>query len=80
VAGLGRTLAQCKIRGTNLVRFAILINQMNPGIVVASALYSAYNDFGLLPAQCCWCRRRSSSPGYRRSGQIVSAVTAFPTI
>ncbi len=50
MAGLGRTLAQCKIRGTNLVRFAILINQMNPGIVVASALYSAYNDFGLLPA------------------------------
>jgi len=30
------------------VLFAILISQMVPGIVVANALYSAYNDLGLL--------------------------------
>ncbi|WP_354531249.1 carbohydrate ABC transporter permease [Nakamurella sp. UYEF19] len=41
-------LAQFKIRGTNLVLFGILISQMIPGIVVANALYSAYNDLGIL--------------------------------
>lgn len=41
-------LAQFRIRGTNLVLFGILITQMVPGIVVANALYSAYNDLGLL--------------------------------
>ena len=41
-------LAQFNIPGTNLVLFAILISQMIPGIVVANALYSAYNDLGLL--------------------------------
>ena len=41
-------LAQFRIRGTNLVLFAILVTQMVPGIVVANALYSAYSDLGLL--------------------------------
>jgi multiple sugar transport system permease protein len=41
-------LAHFRIRGANLVLFAILISQMVPGIVVANALYSAYNDLGLL--------------------------------
>ncbi|MEY9968508.1 multiple sugar transport system permease protein [Streptacidiphilus sp. MAP12-16] len=41
-------LAQFPIRGSNLVLFGILITQMVPSIVVANALYSAYNDLGLL--------------------------------
>jgi multiple sugar transport system permease protein len=41
-------LAHFKIRGANVVLFGILISQMVPGIVVANALYSAYNDLGLL--------------------------------
>jgi multiple sugar transport system permease protein len=41
-------LAHFKVRGANLVLFGILISQMIPGIVVANALYSAYNDLGLL--------------------------------
>lgn len=41
-------LAQFPLRGTNLVLFGILITQMVPSIVVANALYSAYNDLGLL--------------------------------
>jgi multiple sugar transport system permease protein len=41
-------LAQFKVRGAGVVLFAILISQMIPGIVVANALYSAYNDLGLL--------------------------------
>ena len=41
-------LAQFKIRGASLVLFGILISQMIPGIVVANALYSAYNDLGIL--------------------------------
>lgn len=41
-------LAQFDIRGTHVVLFAILISQMIPGIVVANALYSAYNDLGIL--------------------------------
>ncbi|MEV7681963.1 carbohydrate ABC transporter permease [Streptomyces sp. NPDC088341] len=41
-------LARFPLRGANLVLFGILITQMVPGIVVANALYSAYNDLGLL--------------------------------
>jgi len=41
-------LAQFRVRGADLVLFAILISQMVPGIVVANALYSAYSDLGLL--------------------------------
>jgi multiple sugar transport system permease protein len=41
-------LAQFRWRWVNVVLFAILISQMVPGIVVANALYSAYNDVGLL--------------------------------
>ena len=41
-------LAYFKVRGAGLVLFAILISQMIPGIVVANALYTAYNDLGLL--------------------------------
>src|ERR671915_643104 len=41
-------LAQFKVRGAGVVLFAILISQMIPGIVVANALYSAYNVLGLL--------------------------------
>ena len=41
-------LAYFKVRGAGMVLFAILISQMIPGIVVANALYTAYNDLGLL--------------------------------
>ncbi|MEV0035914.1 carbohydrate ABC transporter permease [Streptomyces sp. NPDC050804] len=41
-------LARFPLRGANLVLLGILITQMVPGIVVANALYSAYNDLGLL--------------------------------
>ncbi|MFE4868127.1 carbohydrate ABC transporter permease [Streptomyces sp. NPDC056682] len=41
-------LAHLPIRGTNFVLFGVLITQMVPGIVVANALYGAYNDLGLL--------------------------------
>jgi multiple sugar transport system permease protein len=41
-------LAQFKIRGANVFLFGILISQMIPGIVIANALYTAYNDIGLL--------------------------------
>jgi multiple sugar transport system permease protein len=41
-------LAQFKVRGAGVVLFGILISQMIPGIVVANALYSAYNHLGLL--------------------------------
>ncbi|MGY1750053.1 carbohydrate ABC transporter permease [Modestobacter sp. SYSU DS0511] len=41
-------LAHFKVRGAGIVLFGILISQMIPGIVVANALYSAYNDLGLL--------------------------------
>ncbi|MDX2681453.1 carbohydrate ABC transporter permease [Streptomyces sp. NY05-11A] len=41
-------LAQFRLRGTNLVLFGVLITQMVPSIVVANALYSAYDDLGLL--------------------------------
>lgn len=41
-------LAQFKIPGVGVFLFAILISQMIPGIVVANALYTAYNNLGLL--------------------------------
>ncbi|MFE6774513.1 carbohydrate ABC transporter permease [Streptomyces sp. NPDC057702] len=41
-------LAHFPVRGTNLVLFGVLVTQMVPGIVVANALYGAYNDLGLL--------------------------------
>ncbi|WP_445443000.1 carbohydrate ABC transporter permease [Clavibacter sp. km1a] len=41
-------LAQFRFRWINIVLFGILISQMIPGIVVANALYAAYNDVGLL--------------------------------
>lgn len=41
-------LSHFKVPGTNLVLFGILITQMIPGIVVANALYTAYNNLGLL--------------------------------
>ncbi|CAL9645631.1 carbohydrate ABC transporter permease [Streptomyces sp. enrichment culture] len=41
-------LAGFSLRGTRLVLFGILFTQMVPGIVVANALYGAYNDLGLL--------------------------------
>lgn len=41
-------LAQLKIPGTDAVLFAILISQMIPGIVLSNALYSAFNQVGLL--------------------------------
>lgn len=41
-------LAQFRLRFANAVLLGILISQMIPGIVVANALYSAYNDLGLL--------------------------------
>lgn len=41
-------LAQFRVRGAGVVLFAILISQMVPGIIVANALYSAYNSLGLL--------------------------------
>jgi multiple sugar transport system permease protein len=41
-------LAQFPIRGSNAVLFVVLIAQMIPGIVIANALYTAYNSLGLL--------------------------------
>jgi multiple sugar transport system permease protein len=41
-------LAQFKFRFANVFLFGILISQMIPGIVIANALYTAYNDLGLL--------------------------------
>ncbi|MFJ7904276.1 carbohydrate ABC transporter permease [Streptomyces sp. NPDC096198] len=41
-------LAQFRLRGTDAVLFGILITQMVPGIVVANALYGAYDHLGLL--------------------------------
>ena len=41
-------LAQLRIRWAGVVLFGILISQMVPGIIVANALYSAYNSLGLL--------------------------------
>ena len=41
-------LAQFRFRWVNIALLAILISQMIPGIVIANALYAAYNDIGLL--------------------------------
>ncbi|RKS77953.1 multiple sugar transport system permease protein [Motilibacter peucedani] len=41
-------LAHFRVRFSNVFLFAILLSQMIPGIVVANALYTAYNDLGLL--------------------------------
>jgi multiple sugar transport system permease protein len=41
-------LAHFKIRYATPILLAILISQMIPGIVLANALYTAYNDLGLL--------------------------------
>lgn len=41
-------LAQFRFRWVNIALLAILISQMIPGIVIANALYAAYNDLGLL--------------------------------
>lgn len=41
-------LAQFPIRGASTVLFVVLIAQMIPGIVIANALYTAYNSLGLL--------------------------------
>ncbi len=41
-------LAQFPIRGSGVVLFVVLIAQMIPGIVIANALYTAYNTLGLL--------------------------------
>ncbi|WP_022885520.1 carbohydrate ABC transporter permease [Glaciibacter superstes] len=41
-------LAQFRFRWINIALLAILISQMIPGIVIANALYAAYNDVGLL--------------------------------
>ena len=41
-------LAQFRYRWANAALLVILITQMIPGIVIANALYAAYNDLGLL--------------------------------
>lgn len=41
-------LAHFRIRVVGIVLLGVLISQMIPGIVIANALYSAYNDLGLL--------------------------------
>jgi multiple sugar transport system permease protein len=41
-------LAQFRVRIGNVFLFGILLSQMIPGIVIANALYTAYNDLGLL--------------------------------
>ncbi|MEU4234606.1 carbohydrate ABC transporter permease [Nonomuraea sp. NPDC026600] len=41
-------LAHFKVRFAGAFLFGILISQMIPGIVIANALYTAYNDLGLL--------------------------------
>jgi multiple sugar transport system permease protein len=41
-------LAMFRLRGGNVIRFALLITQMIPGIVIANSLYPAYNNVGLL--------------------------------
>jgi multiple sugar transport system permease protein len=41
-------LAQFPIRGSSTLLFVVLIAQMIPGIVIANALYTAYNTLGLL--------------------------------
>ena len=41
-------LAQIRSRWIGVALLAILVSQMIPGIVIANALYAAYNDLGLL--------------------------------
>jgi multiple sugar transport system permease protein len=41
-------LAKFKLRGIGVLVVALLVAQMIPGIVIANALYTAYNDVGLL--------------------------------
>jgi multiple sugar transport system permease protein len=41
-------LAQFRLRFAGAILFGVLISQMIPGIVIANALYTAYNDVGLL--------------------------------
>ncbi|ATG54680.1 ABC transporter permease [Brachybacterium ginsengisoli] len=41
-------LAQFPIRGSSTLLFVVLIAQMIPGIVIANALYTAYNSLGML--------------------------------
>lgn len=41
-------LARFPLRGTGVVLFGILVTQTVPTVVVADALYGAYNDLGLL--------------------------------
>lgn len=41
-------LSLVRVRGAGAVMFALLLSQMIPGIVIANALYSAYNDLGIL--------------------------------
>ncbi|MFF9641745.1 carbohydrate ABC transporter permease [Kitasatospora aureofaciens] len=47
-APAAHALARFRLRGTNVVLLGILTTQMVPSIVVANALYGAYNDLGLL--------------------------------
>lgn len=57
-------LAQFRFRWVGLALLAILISQMIPGIVIANALYTAYEQFGLL----------NSIPGLI----IANATSAIP--
>lgn len=41
-------LARFRLRGTRLMLFGVLLSQTVPSISVANALYSAYNELGLL--------------------------------
>ena len=41
-------LAQFRYRWINVALLAVLIAQMIPGVVIANALYAAYNDIGML--------------------------------
>ncbi|WP_425462005.1 carbohydrate ABC transporter permease [Mycetocola tolaasinivorans] len=41
-------LAQFRFRWINVALMVIIVSQMIPGVVIANALYSAYNDLGLL--------------------------------
>jgi multiple sugar transport system permease protein len=41
-------LAKFRLRGLALIMLVLLISQMIPGIVIANALYTVFNDIGLL--------------------------------
>lgn len=41
-------LSLFRVRGAGAIMFVLLLSQMIPGIVIANALYSAYNDLGIL--------------------------------